>query len=113
MNRVVYRFVIQSHVPQDEIESTLLLTILAAESLHGETDVRLDAAHLLDASGRICVIDATTSVGRDLCRLFAGFLRREFGEDSFRVESPARLGKRARTPSSAGHPTSPGLRSSR
>ena len=32
------------------------------------------------------VIDASSEVGRDLNRLFAGFLRREFGPDTFRIE---------------------------
>ncbi len=32
------------------------------------------------------VIDASTPVGRDLAKVFTALLRREFGEDSFRVE---------------------------
>ena len=54
-------------------------------SLHGESQVRLDAAHAVDADQRSCVIDASTQVGRDINRLFTGFVLREFGPDSFRV----------------------------
>jgi hypothetical protein len=86
MPRDVYRYSIQPHVPLDEVEASLLLALLATESLHGEAQVRLDASHYLDPDRRACVIDAGTLVGRDVNRLFVGFLRREFGEDAFRVE---------------------------
>ena len=64
----------------------LLLAVLATESLHGEAQTRLDAAHYLDLTKRACVIDAGTPVGRDLNRLFTGFLNREFGAEAFDVE---------------------------
>src|SRR4051794_27910635 len=86
MERIVYRYAFTPSVPTEEIEVSLLLAILAVESLHGESQVRLDAAHYLDAGGYACVIDAQTPVGQDLNRLFTGFLRREFGEDAFKVE---------------------------
>ena len=44
------------------------------------------ACYAVDAQQRICVIDASTQVGRDINRLFTGFVLREFGPDSFRVE---------------------------
>ena len=59
---------------------------MAAESLHGQAQVRLDAAHAVDAEKRSCVVDASTPVGRDLNRLFIGFVSREFGPDSFEVD---------------------------
>ena len=86
MPREIYRYLIEPHVPLAEIEASIVLSLLATESLHGESQVRLDAAHTLDADRRACVIDAQTAVGRDLNRLFVGFLRREFGEDAFTVE---------------------------
>jgi hypothetical protein len=82
----LYRYTFATDVPIEEVESSLLLAILAAEGLHGEADVRLDAAHHLDAEARACVIDAGTPVGRDLNKLFVNFLRREFGPDAFHVE---------------------------
>lgn len=59
---------------------------MATESSHVESQVRLDASHAVDADRRSCVVDASTPVGRDLKRLFIGFINREFGPDSFSVE---------------------------
>lgn len=86
MPKELYRYVFTGDVPLEEIEASLLLAILATESLHGEAQVRLDVSHFLDADRRACVIDAGTAAGRDFNRLFVGFLRREFGEDNFQVE---------------------------
>ena len=70
----------------EHAEASLLLAVMATESLHGEAQTRLDAGHFLDPIKRACVIDAGTPVGRDLNRLFTGFLSREFGADAFVVE---------------------------
>jgi hypothetical protein len=86
MSKELYRYSFPPHVPVEDIEATLLLALWGAESLHGESQVRLDAAHFLDPDRRACVIDSGTPVGRDVNRLFVGFVRREFGTDSFRVE---------------------------
>lgn len=86
MTKDVYRYEFQPGVPLDEVESSLLLAVLATEALHGESQTRLDAGHFLDPVERVCVIDAGTPVGRDVNRLFVGFLRREFGDDAFQVE---------------------------
>jgi len=86
MSRNVYRYAFTDAVPTDEIETTILLAIIAAESIHGETQVRLDFSHTFDAKHRSCVIDADSPVGRDVNKLLAGFLSKEFGRDSFRVE---------------------------
>jgi hypothetical protein len=85
MYREVYRYCFKSSVVSEEIEASLLLAILATESLHGASQVRLDVAHAFDAERHVCTIDATTPVGRDLNRLFIGFVSREFGEDAFEV----------------------------
>jgi hypothetical protein len=81
-----YRYTFSCSVPQEDVEASLLLALLAVESLHGEAQVRLDAAHFLDPHQRGFVIDASTAVGRDVNRLFVGFVRKEFGEDAFRVD---------------------------
>jgi hypothetical protein len=86
MTTELYRYSFPLHVPVEDIEAALLLAHWAAESLHGESQVRLDAAHFLDPDRRACVIDAGTPVGRDLNRLFVGFISRECGTDSFRAE---------------------------
>ncbi len=82
----VYRYRFQDTAPAAEVEATLLLSIFAVEALHGESQTRLDAAHAFDAKKRAVVIDASTPVGRDLNRVFIGFVTREFGPGSFRVE---------------------------
>lgn len=82
----IYRYRFIPSVLFEDVEASLVLALLATESLHGESQVRLDAAHAIDASKRSCVVDASTAVGRDLNRLFAGFVTREFGAHSFQVE---------------------------
>ena len=69
-----YRYKFAAEVQMDDVEASLVLAILATESLHGEAQVRLDAGHFLDREQRTCVIDAATEVGRDFNRLFMGFL---------------------------------------
>ena len=91
MTREVYRYRFEPSVDIGEVEASLLLALIAVESLHGESRVRLEASHAMDAEGRTCVIDASCAIGRDLNRLFVGFVRREFGEDSFRVERVDRI----------------------
>jgi hypothetical protein len=86
MSQTLYRYKFTAEVPLEEIEATVLLALFAVESLHGEAQVRLDAAHHLDREQRACVIDSTTPVGQDFNRLFTGFVSREFGADAFEVE---------------------------
>jgi len=82
----IYRYQFNKGVPMVEVEESLHLAILAAECLHGEASVRLDADYRFGRAKRSCVIDASTEVGRDICRIFTGFAIKEFGEDAFRVE---------------------------
>lgn len=86
MSAEVYRYQFAPSIPFPEVESSLVLAIMATETLHGAPQVRLDAAHAVDADKRSCVVDASTRVGRDINRLFVGFITREFGEGAFQVE---------------------------
>ena len=86
MPNEVYKYRFSKSVPLRDVEETLLLAVLAAESLHGQSRVRLDAAYRLDHAKRACVIDAGTDVGRDITRIFTGLAIREFGQDAFEVE---------------------------
>ncbi|MDY3563389.1 hypothetical protein R5W23_004892 [Gemmata sp. JC673] len=81
-----YRYQFGPAIPVAEVETTLLLSVFGVEALHGESQTRLDAGHAFDARARTVAIDASTPVGRDLNRLFVGFLTREFGSGGFRVE---------------------------
>ena len=84
--RDVYRYEFTDAVPAVEVETTLLLSIFGVEALHGESQARLDIQHAFEPKKRVVVIDGSTAVGRDLNRLFLGFMTREFGPGSFRVE---------------------------
>jgi hypothetical protein len=82
----IYRFEFVESVSMVEVEETLMLAIIATESLHGESQARLDIEHEFSVEKRTCAINATTSVGADLNRLFVGFVTREFGAGAFQVE---------------------------
>lgn len=86
MESSVYRYRFPPSDDMAEVEASLVLSLYALEHLHGEPATRLEARTLLDADQRRCVVDAGTVVGRDLSRLFTGFLIREFGPDAFDVE---------------------------
>lgn len=91
MSSLLYRYTFEPSVCREEIEAALLLAILATESLHGESDTRLNAGHSLDPTSSKVVIAADTAVGKDLNRVFVGFLRRELTEAEFQVERLVRL----------------------
>ena len=81
-----YRYVFADSIPMHAVEETLLLSVLATEAIHGRSGVNLDAKFHLDLEKRRCSVDAGTEVGRDIARIFTGFLTREFGESAFKVE---------------------------
>jgi len=91
MERSIYRYVISESVLLEDVEATFDLALLGAQSLHGESRVRLDARYVFDADKRAFVIDASTAVGESLNQLFVGYVRQEFGEDAFRVERVDRI----------------------
>jgi hypothetical protein len=86
MAPAVYRYQFDSSVPLGEVEHTLLICLLAVQSLHGEAGARLTVAHHLDRPRKTCVVDGRTAEGRDLAKLLTGFLSREFGPAAFSVE---------------------------
>lgn len=89
MQTTAFQYEFDTTVPMEEVESSLLLAVLAVESLHGETQVQLHASHSIDLAKRSCVINVVNEVGRDLNHLFAGFLRREFDRRKFSVRRRA------------------------
>lgn len=86
MAPVVYRYQFDPSVQVGEVEHTLLICLLAVQSLHGEAGARLTVGHHFDRRRRTCVVDGRTPEGRDLAKLLTGFLAREFGPTSFTVE---------------------------
>jgi hypothetical protein len=101
MTTELYRYDFEETVPIEDIEASLLLAVWSCEALHGEAQVRLDAAHYLDPAERACVIDANTPVGRDVNKLFVAFLRREFGADTFHVRRISKSPVATPTPAAA------------
>ncbi len=89
MSRTLYRYSFRPTVDLAEVEDSLLLAVYAAEGVHGQAQVRMDGAFLLEERQRACVVDATTPVGETIARVFTRFLAREFGEDAFTVERVA------------------------
>jgi len=80
-----YRYIFNRHVNLDDAADCLTLAVCAAEGLHGRARIRLDGSWRLDRQRRVCTIDAGTAVGRDLAKLFAGYLSAEFGDQAFWV----------------------------
>lgn len=91
MPRDVYRYLFEPEAIFEDVLATLDLALIAVESLHGESRSRLDAKFVSDAASRTVVIDASTPVGQALNDVFVGYVRREFGENTFRVERINRL----------------------
>jgi hypothetical protein len=83
---MIYRYSFDDSVPVDEIEQTLTLSIVGVESLHGTSVMLLDVRHLFDAARRAVVIQADTEAGRDLARLFMGYLSQELSLERFKVD---------------------------
>jgi hypothetical protein len=99
MSANIYRYTFERDVPTKEVESTLVLALLAAGGMFGEARLRLESAHLLDRKRRICVIDARGPAGRAANCIFVALVTREFGACSFKVEHMRR--SIAKTPTSA------------
>jgi hypothetical protein len=85
MEQAIYRYKATDDISFKEFEKSLLLAVLAVESLHGRSAVRLGVSFYLDEKERACVVDASTGVGLDLARIFTGILAEEFGEEAFAV----------------------------
>lgn len=81
----IFKYGFAETVPMPDVEAAFVLAVIATEALYGESETRLLVEHAMDVSAHTCVIDASTDLGRDLNRLFVGFLRREFGDASFSV----------------------------
>ena len=81
-----YEFRFGDRPPMDGVEDTFLMSVVAAEGIHGRARVRLDSRFNLDHDGRVCTVNSDNQVGEDIARIFAEFLLLEFGEDGFEVK---------------------------
>lgn len=95
MRRDVYRYQFDDSLELREVQTTLCLAIIGAQGLHGDTQMLLDARYWFDPEKRAAVIDASTEVGKCMNRLFASYMRDEYGRDTFKVERVDRLPEHA------------------
>lgn len=90
MNNTIQKFTFDDSVDLEQAEGTLLLSIIAAEALHGQAAVRLEARYLFSNEKRACVIERRGKASDDVIKIFTGFLIHEFGEDAFGVSCEAK-----------------------
>lgn len=86
MTKQIYRFRFARTVPAKDIEDTLMLALMAVESLHGRARLRMDGCYWFDKPQRLCEIDASTKVGADLAEIFTGYATREYGDDAVTIQ---------------------------
>ncbi|MBT8341830.1 MAG: hypothetical protein HKP58_10880 [Desulfatitalea sp.] len=86
-----YRFD-QETVQAQDMEDTFMLALMAVESLHSRSRVRMEVGFVIDKPNRTCTIDAVTPVGQELARIFTGFATREYGERAVHIERIASSG---------------------
>ncbi len=90
MARDIYEYRFVGTTPMRDVRDTLLLSVIAAEALHGRSEVNLDAKFRLDEKRRICEVGADNPVGQDIAKIFTGLLTKEFGEGAFKVACVSR-----------------------
>ena len=81
----LYRYSFSEEIKFQDVQESLILSVLAAESLYGRSAIRMDAYFHIDEKTQTCVVDASSDVGRHIARIFTGFLINEFGEETFSV----------------------------
>lgn len=86
MNKQVCRYRFARTVQPREVEETLLLSLLAVESLYGRARVRMEAPYRLSKERGVCVIDTSTVVGVSLARIFTGYATLEYGDAAVTIE---------------------------
>jgi hypothetical protein len=80
-----YKFVFDDFVDMAAVENALLMAVIAAEGIHGRSQVNLDATYSTDKPGRTCRVNADNQVGYEIARVFTEFLNLEIGEDAFTI----------------------------
>jgi len=79
----VFRF--RSAEALRQAAATLRLALVAAGGIHGETRVRMDAAHATDPVLCAIAVDASTEVGQDVAGIFTALVGLVFGTAGFTV----------------------------
>jgi len=86
MNKTIYRYQINDGILMNAVKDSLLISIMAVESLYGRSRINLEARFRLENASRVCIIEVGTQIGETIARVFTGLLIREFGELAFKVE---------------------------
>ncbi len=102
MSAIAFYYNFPESVSMANVEETLLMSVIAAEGIHGRAKVRLDAHFEMDKAARTCQVNADNGVGRDICRVFTEFLNLEIGEDAFEVHASGGEGELDAAKSSRG-----------
>lgn len=92
MHQTEYRFQFSPDVDLEEAQSTLRLTLLAAEGLHGEARVRTEVSFSVEPMRAEICLSGAAPVAETVTRIFTSLLLHEFGRDAFvvrRESSPA------------------------
>lgn len=82
----LYRFTFPKQTRRSLIEQAIADAIFATECLHGPSKVRLGAGYYLARGRSQCVIETGSKVGEQIAQLFAGYMNRELGPETYRVE---------------------------
>lgn len=80
-----YKYTFDNSIAFDDVCDTLMLAVIATESMHGEISMRLDTPYRIRRDDRVIMIDAAVDTGRDLNRIFGGYVAREFGRKAYTV----------------------------
>ena len=86
MNKTIYHYQIKDGILLDAVKDSLLISIMAVESLFGRSRINLEARFRLEKMNRVCIIDVGTLIGETIARVFTGLLIREFSEQAFKVD---------------------------
>lgn len=86
MFRDCYRFEFSNKIEPSDIDDLLHLAIFSASSIHGESATLLDVRYRFESGGRTCIIDASTAIGREVARIFTGYIAEEFDEGGFSIQ---------------------------
>jgi len=85
MTKSEFRFQIGEGASMPAVEDSLLMSVIAAEGIHGRAKVKLQARFNVDLGQRICTINADNQVGGDIAKIFVEFLLLDNGDDAFRI----------------------------
>jgi len=86
ISRTSYQYRFDPNISLHDVEDSLLLAVLAVESLEGRSRLKLAAKVSVNRLARSAEVSADTDVGESIARIFTGFLSKQFGDKAFRVE---------------------------